>query len=36
MELFEAAFYGQTKRVQILLQQNAPVKAMNMVYILEW
>ena len=25
MELIEASFYGQSKKVQILLQQNVPV-----------
>ena len=32
MELHEAVFYGQIKRVQMLLQQNAPVNAVDKVY----
>ena len=31
MELHEAAFYGLTKKVQILLQQNAPLNCVNKV-----
>ena len=31
MELYEAVFYGLTKKVQILLQQNAPLNCVNKV-----
>ena len=33
MELHEAVYYGITKKVQLLLEQNVPVNSVDKVYI---